>query len=62
MGTLLTPFPLGKFKMPENSSKGNVAFKNKRLDIKFTLGERSRRIQCEFKKFNGDKDLKCDLL
>lgn len=59
--TLLTPFPLGKFKMPENSSQGDVSFKNKRIDIQFTLGEGSRRIQCDFKKFDGDKNLKCDI-
>ena len=59
--TILTPFPLGSFKMPENSSEGDVVYEDKRISIRFTLGPGSRRIQCDFKKFNGDKDLRCDI-
>ena len=59
--TLLTPFPLGSFKMPENSSMGDVVYKDKRISIKFTLGKGCRRIECDFKRFNGEKNLKCNI-
>lgn len=60
--TILTPFPMGKFHMPEDSSKGDVAFENKRISIRFTLEQGGRRIQCSFKKFDGEKDFSCDIL
>ena len=59
--TILTPFPMGKFRMPENSSVGDVVYEDKRLSIKFTLTPGQRRIQCSFKNFDGDKDLHCDI-
>lgn len=59
--TILTPFPMGKFRMPENSSVGDVSYEDKRLSVKFTLSPGQRRIQCSFKNFDGDKDLHCDI-
>jgi len=59
--TVLTPLPMGKFRMPENSNVGDVVYEDKRLSIKFTLKPGQRRIQCSFKNFDGDKDLHCDI-
>lgn len=59
--TVLTPLPMGKFNMPENSSKGDVVYKDKRIFIKFSLEPGYRHIECEFKKFNGEKDFACDI-
>ena len=59
--SILTPFPMGKFNMPENSSAGDVVYEDKRLSMKFTLSPGQRRIQCSFQKFDGDKDLVCDI-
>ena len=59
--TILTPFPMGKFKMPEDSSVGDVVYEDKRLSLKFLLSPGQRRIQCSFKNFDGDKDLICDI-
>ena len=59
--SILTPFPMGKFNMPENSSTGDVVYEDKRLSMKFTLSPGQRRIQCKFQKFDGDKDLVCDI-
>ena len=59
--SILTPFPMGKFKMPETSSAGDVVYEDKRLSMKFTLAPGQRRIQCSFKNFDGDKDLVCDI-
>lgn len=59
--SILTPFPMGKFHMPESSSQGDVEFKNKRLSIRFTLKDGARYIQCNFKNFNGSKDFICNI-
>ena len=59
--TVLTLLPMGKFKMPENSSSGDVVYSDDRVSMKFTLGDGWRRIECDFKKFDGEKDLACDI-
>ena len=33
--TILNPFPMGKLKMPETSSKGNCFYKDKRLTLSY---------------------------
>ena len=60
--SILTPFPMGKFKMPETSAAGDVVYKDKRLSLSYTVADGTRRIRCEFKKFHGDKDLTADIL
>lgn len=59
--TILTPFPMGKFCMPETSSKGNVIHKDKRIYIEFITEPGYRQIKCNFKNFNGDKDFSCNI-
>ena len=59
--TVLTLLPMGKFKMPEDSSKGDVVYSDDRVSMKFTVGDGWRRIECDFKKFDGEKDLSCDI-
>lgn len=59
--TVLDAFPMGKLHLPENSSVGDVVYDSKRLKMKLLKEEGSRRIVCEFKKFNGDKDFSCDI-
>lgn len=59
--TVLNLFPMGKLKMPKNSSKGDVHFENKKLNMTFEKYEYSRHITCEFKNFYNKKDFKCDI-
>ena len=59
--TVLTLLPMGKFKMPEDSSRGDVRYSDDRVTMEFTLGEGWRRLRCDFKKFDGEKDLSCDI-
>lgn len=59
--TILTPFPMGKLKMPENSSSGICEFSNRQMHIKFTAGNGKRRIQCKFKDFYEGKPFSCDI-
>ena len=59
--TILTLMPLGKFHMPEDSSVGDVSYSDDRVKLTFSLGEGCRRLQCELKKFDGEKDFSCDI-
>lgn len=60
--TVLKPFTMGKLHMPASSSKGNTVYEDKRLKMKFLVSEGKRRILCDFKRFNGDKDFSCDII
>ncbi len=59
--TILDAFPMGKLHLPKNSSTGNTVYESKRLNMRFLVEKESRRIVCEFKNFNGDKDFACDI-
>ncbi len=59
--TILNAFPMGKFKFPTTSAEGVVKYADKRLAMSFTPGNNKRELYCDFKKFNGDKDLKCKI-
>ncbi len=59
--TILNAFPMGKFKFPSTSAEGVVKYADKRLAMSFTPGNNKRELYCDFKKFNGDKDLKCKI-
>ncbi len=59
--TVLNTFPLGKLHLPENSSEGVTEYKDKRLRMRFSAGQKSRRIRCEFKNFCDGKPFKCDI-
>lgn len=60
--TILTPFPMGKLHMPATSDKGNVVYRDKRLNISFEKTENARHIVCQFKKFYEGKTFSCDIL
>ena len=59
--TVLKPFPLGKLKLPPNSSSGPTRYEDKRLKMRFDVSEGKRLIRCLYKDFNDGKPLKCDL-
>ena len=59
--TILNAFPMGKFKFPKTSEKGDVKYRDKRLDMEYLVGENTRRITCEFKNFFDGKTLKADI-
>lgn len=59
--TILNALPLGKFKLPATSAKGNTVYHDKRLDMEFQVSEGKRRIICNFKKFCDGKDFSCDI-
>lgn len=59
--TILNAFPMGKFKLPSTSAKGNTVYHDKRLDMEFRVLEGERRLVCNFKKFCDGKDFSCDI-
>ena len=59
--TILNALPMGKFKLPPTSEKGNTVYHDKRLDMEFQVSEGKRRIVCNFKKFCDGKDFSCDI-
>lgn len=57
----LTAFPLGKTNLPPTSAKGDVAFKNKNLDISFAHSGSSRLIKMNYKTFDNKQGISCDI-
>ena len=60
--TVLTPFPMGKLKLPATSAAGNTVYRDKRLYLSFEKTENARHIVCRFKNFKDDKTLSCDIV
>ena len=59
--TILNFFPMGKFNLPASSERGITKYKDKRLDMKFIADGATRKLNCDFKNFWGEKNLKCDI-
>ena len=59
--TVLNAFPMGRLKLPPDSSSGVTEYKDKRLHMRFSVGEGFRRIQCVFRNFHEGKPLRCDI-
>ncbi|MGM9988437.1 MAG: DUF2804 domain-containing protein [Bacillaceae bacterium] len=59
--SMIKPFTFGKFKLPSSSKKGDVLYKDNRIDIRFLNDGKTRRLTCRMKNFNKEKDIACDL-
>ena len=59
--TVLTPFPLGRLKLPPDSSSGETVYEDKRLQMRFSAGGGQRRIVCHFERFHEGKPFDCDI-
>lgn len=59
--TILNAFPMGKLKLPSNSSEGNTVYHDKRLDMEFIVTPGKRRLICNFKNFLDGKPFYCDI-
>ena len=59
--TVLNMFPMGKFKLPADSSEGETVYEDKRLQMRFSAGGGKRRITCHFEKFCNEKPFDCDI-
>ena len=59
--TILTPFPMGKMKMPSSSSKGDIVYRDKRMRLEFRVDSGRRMISCDFKEFYQGKPFYCEI-
>ncbi len=59
--TVLNFLPMGKLKLPADSSAGETVYEDKRLQMRFSAGGGSRRITCHFEKFFEGKPFDCDI-
>ena len=59
--TILNAFPMGKLKLPSNSSSGNTVYHDKRLNMEFIVAPGKRRLVCSFKNFCDGKSFSCDI-
>ena len=59
--TILNLFPMGKLRLPSDSSAGETVYEDRRLQMKFTAEKGSRRITCHFERFWNNKPFDCDI-
>lgn len=59
--TVLNGFPMGRLKLPPDSSAGDTLYEDKRLQMRFSPKDGARRITCHFERFWKDKPFDCDI-
>lgn len=59
--TILNLFPMGKFRLPANSSEGDCRYEDKRLKLSYHLEDGRRIIDCDFKDFYEQKSFTCHI-
>jgi len=59
--SILTPFPMGRYRLPWTSVRGNVVYRDKRLHLGYFVKDGGRQIRCRFKDFYQGKPFSCDI-
>ncbi len=59
---VMTFMPLGKTNLPSTSKRGDVMFKNKKVDIQFFNDGKLRHLLCQMKNFTKGKDILVDIM
>ena len=59
--SVMTAFPMGKFKLPETSATGDTLYGDKRVQMAFSVLEGERRLSCRFERFLGEDALELEL-
>lgn len=59
--TVLSPMPMGKFHLGNDSNQGNAEFKNKRIHLKYTMIFDRRKIQCHMENFWKGRNLDVEI-
>ena len=60
--TVLNPFPMGKLRLPNDSSYGTTKFSDKRLQMSFEVKYQSRHIKCHFENFKDETPLDAEII
>ena len=58
--SIMNFMPLGKTNFPNSSERGDVSFKNKKIDISFKNDGKTRTLYANFKNFKDGKDFSCE--
>lgn len=58
--SVIKPFTFGKLKLPCSSKIGDVEYRDNRIHLAFLNDGKRRKLICEMKKFNKDKDFACE--
>ncbi|MCR4951461.1 MAG: DUF2804 domain-containing protein [Solobacterium sp.] len=58
----MTVLPRGKFHLPETSERGDISFKNAKVDIEFRNDGKQRRIHLRYPRFREDQTFWADLI
>lgn len=58
--SVITPFPLGRLRLPSSSESGVSTFENGRVSFRFEVANGVRRLHAQFAHFDGDEDLMFD--
>ena len=59
--SVMTAFPMGKYKLPETSAAGVTSYTDSRVSMRFEAANGVRRISCVFHKFLRDETLEAEL-
>ena len=59
--TVLNALPMGRIGLPGSSDVGPTRYHDKRLKMRFDVGNGRRRIRCNFENFKDGKPFKCDI-
>jgi hypothetical protein len=60
--TVLNALPMGKIRLPSDSSTGSTTYSDDRLHMSYEVTEGQRHITCSFDNFFEGKPFKCDII
>jgi hypothetical protein len=60
--SIIKPLTFGKLKLPSSSIEGDIVYKDKRVQMEFLHEGANRRLKCNMKNFNQNKDFHCDII
>ena len=60
--TVLNTFPMGRLGLPGSSAIGPTKYHDKRLNMRFDVGNGQRRIRCKFDNFKDGKTFRCNIV
>lgn len=60
--SVLATMPMGKMKLPAHSGAGVSEYKDERVHLKAVVENGTRHLTCDFKRFDGEKDLRFDIV
>ena len=59
--TVMTAFPMGRYRLPETSAAGDTLYGDKRVQMAFFKRENERELHCRFDRFHNGETLEAEL-